>query len=109
MTEEPKYKLTPEDIELRYKILKGCVNRMDALGFKGKKREEMALNYVIGAVMLLHSMNHPLYGFMEPLIVLVFSTRGTYSESKKMVLEHEAAQLEQELTEEQDVSTSQGS
>lgn len=83
-------KLTAEDLATRYELLKGCIARVDNFGFKGKKREEAALDYLCGVCHALETTKHRLAQNLLACTVMIFATRGAYSEAKRMMTEYEA-------------------
>ena len=82
-------KLSQEDVDLRYKILKGCIERMDTLEFKGKRRDSEALTYLCGAATALDLINHKLSQNMVIILTMIFSVRGAYSQAARMIEEYE--------------------
>lgn len=80
--------LTHEDKCVRYNILKACVDRMDAQGYGKKKKDDAALEFLIGATQAMIVTNHELKDNML-MICMLFSARGAYGEAKRMMKEFE--------------------
>lgn len=91
-------KLSQEQIKLRNHILEAVIERIDACYGKptspskvGNKREEAALNYIIGATKVLELLDNELAQYFESVIVLIFSVRGTYEESCRILADQKVA------------------
>lgn len=74
----------------RHEILRGVIERCDAQDVKGKKREQMALDYLCGATKALQATGNPLAENMLMVLTMIMFPRGCYSEAVRMVAEYEA-------------------
>lgn len=80
-------KLTPEQIATRNSILQQMVDRADAQETKGKTRDKMCLEFMIGACSALDAVNHELKTNILMVTSMVLATRGAYGEAKRILAE----------------------
>jgi hypothetical protein len=64
-------------IDRTREIAAAFVRRSECVGFKGKKRDELSLEYFIGAATMLRASGQPDHAaYVERLCVLLIATRG---------------------------------
>lgn len=71
-----------------YNLAQHIIERAEALGLKGKKGDDMALDYIIGAAVGARiAGNEKIAGHFACVAAMIISVRG-YSEFERIVAEH---------------------